>query len=60
MTLEIILAFAGSLVLNAYLVIRLVMVRRDIKKVLSSTDELIQVWDSVSHVIDDMKDETNK
>lgn len=60
MTLEIILAFAGSLVLNAYLVIRLVMVRRDIKKVLSSTDELIQVWDSVSHVIDDMKEETNK
>ena len=60
MTLEIILAFAGSLVLNAYLVIRLVMVRRDIKKVLSSTEELIQVWDSVSHVIDDMKDETNK
>ena len=60
MTLEIILAFAGSLVLNAYLVIRLVMVRRGIKKVLSSTDELIQVWDSVSHVIDDMKEETNK
>jgi hypothetical protein len=59
--MQTIAVFLGiSLLLNLYLGIKLVSMKKTTRQVIASTEELLYIWDDVSQTIGEIKEETNK